>query len=111
MSQHHDVLDTVESSSRPGKFYEIRKSHQDGKTYCTCPAWIFKARKGDGICKHIKAYKERHTETPILVMTHTDYENFRRTLPNLKAKKMRSSGVRRQYGGLGEESQPNQEDL
>jgi hypothetical protein len=52
-------LDTVESSSHPGKFYEIRKSHQDGKTYCTCPGWIFKARKGDGVCKHIAAYMKK----------------------------------------------------
>jgi len=60
MSGHpYDVLDTVESSSSPGTFYEIRTSHRDGKTYCTCPGWIHKARKSDGICKHIAAYMQR----------------------------------------------------
>lgn len=53
-----EVLERVESSSRAGVFYEIRKSHYDGKTYCTCPAWIFKARKGNGICKHLAVYLE-----------------------------------------------------
>ena len=57
MSEHpYDVLDRVESSSTPGEFYEIRTSHRDGKTYCTCKGWIFKARKGDGVCKHIRKY-------------------------------------------------------
>lgn len=53
----YEVLKVVNSSSNPNVTYEIRKSHQDGKTYCTCKGWIFKARKGDGICKHIAAYK------------------------------------------------------
>ena len=63
----YEVLKQVESSSRPGKFYEIRKSHQDGKTYCTCPGWIFKARKGDGICKHIHEYMQEDNHVEVVV--------------------------------------------
>ena len=66
MSPYFDILEVVESASRPGKTYEIRKSKQDGKTYCTCPAWIFQARKGNGICKHIAAYIARVGETVVV---------------------------------------------
>lgn len=95
----YEVLKVVESDSRPGEFYEIRRSHQDGKTYCTCKGWIFKARKGDGVCKHIAAYQAEHHEEKIVVMTHSDYESFRRAIPQTAVKRMRNSGeVKRSYG-------------
>jgi len=107
MPQHpYTVLLVVKSESRPDVTYEIRESHQDGKTYCTCPSWIFKARKGDGICKHIAAYKLSNPATKVVVMSHTDYENFKRALPTLAIKRVKSTEVRRQYGSLGEESEP-----
>lgn len=93
-----EVLKVVESESRPGTTYEIRKSHQDGKTYCTCPAWVFKARKGNGVCKHLAAYQAEHHHETIVVMTHTDYENFRRATPEaLKPKKLKDTQVKRSY--------------
>ena len=105
---HHpyEVLAVVKSKSNPDKTYEIRRSHQDGKTYCTCLGWIFKARNGDGICKHIKEYMAAKPETPIVVMTHIDYENFKRALPQVAFKKVKNTAVHRQYGSLGEESEP-----
>ena len=72
----YDVLETVESSSRPGEFYEIRKSHRDGKTYCTCKGWIFKARKGDGICKHIADYIRRGAQ--VIVYKYEEFMELRR---------------------------------
>ena len=94
----YEVLIVVKSESNPDKTYEIRKSHQDGKTYCTCPGWIFKARKGDGICKHIKAYQASNPTTKVVIMTHEDFENFRRALPTLAIKKVRDTDVKRVYG-------------
>ena len=102
MSEHpYEVLETVESESHRGTFYEIRKSHQDGKTYCTCPAWVFKARKGDGVCKHIAAYRSRHTEENVVVMTHADYQEFRRAMPKLAVRRMKSVEVKRSVGDAG----------
>lgn len=76
MSHPYEVLKRVESSSSPGKFYEIRKSHQDGKTYCSCPSWIFQARKGDGICKHIAAYMKEGFD--VVVMNITEFLEVKR---------------------------------
>ena len=50
------VLAEYRSKSSPDKVHEVRTSKNDGKTYCSCLGWVFKARKGDGICKHIAAY-------------------------------------------------------
>jgi hypothetical protein len=59
------VLEEAPSKSSPGKFHEVRMSKNDGKTYCTCLGWIFKARKGDGICKHIAAYMKKGYEVVV----------------------------------------------
>lgn len=67
----YEVLHVAPSKSTPGVTYEIRKSHQNGKTYCTCPAWVFKARKGNGICKHIAEYMK--TGHVVVLMTMEDY--------------------------------------
>ncbi len=89
----------VRSESHPDKTYEIRKSHQDGKVYCTCPAWVFQARKADGVCKHIARWRHEHPEQKIDVMTHEDYTVFKRSLPVLAAKKMHKvDEVKRGYG-------------
>ena len=48
------ILDTVPSSSNPGKTYDIMEG-KDGVIYCTCTAW--KMRK---TCKHLKAWEEKN---------------------------------------------------
>jgi len=83
MTHPYEILDTIESSSRPGKFYEIRKSHQDGKTYCTCPNWIFKARKGDGKCKHIIDYIKKGYD--VVVMNIEEFLAVKRAIPILES--------------------------
>lgn len=98
MSSYYDVLLVVQSESHPDKHYEIRKSHRDGKVYCSCPAWVFKARKGDGICKHIRAYMDNHREQQVVVMTQAEFNEFRRAMPQLAVKKVRSTEVKRNYG-------------
>ena len=77
----YEVLEVVQSESNPNKTYEIRKSHRDGKTYCTCPGWIFKARKGDGKCKHIIAYIKEGFN--VVVMSIEDFLEIKRAKPML----------------------------
>jgi len=48
------ILDTVQSSSNPGKTYDIIEG-KDGVIYCTCTAW--KMRK---TCKHLKAWTAKN---------------------------------------------------
>ncbi len=48
------ILDTVPSSTNPGKTYDIMEG-KDGVIYCTCTAW--KMRK---TCKHLKAWGEKN---------------------------------------------------
>ncbi|MDD5428770.1 MAG: hypothetical protein PHI58_06030 [Candidatus Omnitrophica bacterium] len=48
------VLDTVQSSSNPGKTYDIMEG-KDGVIYCTCTAW--KMRK---TCKHLKEWEQKN---------------------------------------------------
>lgn len=48
------VLDTVQSSTNPGKTYDIMEG-KDGVIYCTCTAW--KMRK---TCKHLKAWTDKN---------------------------------------------------
>jgi hypothetical protein len=98
MAHPYKVLIVVRSESNPDKTYEIRTSHQDGKTYCTCPGWIFKARKGDGICKHIAAYRRSNPENQVVIMTSDDFENFRRAIPQLAIKRVKNTDVKRTYG-------------
>lgn len=65
-----DILETVPSSTTPGKEYHIIRG-KDGKIYCDCPGWIFKARKGDGKCKHIIAYMKKGFQVVVM-----DIEEF-----------------------------------
>ena len=48
------ILDTVPSSSNPGKTYDIIEG-KDGVIYCTCTAW--KMRK---TCKHLKGWNQKN---------------------------------------------------
>ena len=48
------ILDTVPSSSNPGKTYDIIEG-KDGVIYCTCTAW--KMRK---TCKHLKEWHQKN---------------------------------------------------
>jgi hypothetical protein len=73
------ILRTVPSKSNPNISYEIRTSKQDGKTYCTCPGWIHKARKSDGLCKHILSFKAETFE-PIAVYKFDEFVSVKRGL-------------------------------
>jgi predicted nucleic acid-binding Zn finger protein len=85
-----EVLQTFHAS-KGDNIWEVRKSHQDGKVYCTCPGWIFQARKKDGICKHIQAYldllKVKNPGATIQVYNIEEYNNvlaLHRSMPALK---------------------------
>ncbi len=57
MNRRHSmgrILDTVPSSSNPGKTYDIIEG-KDGVIYCTCTAW--KMRK---TCKHLKEWHQKN---------------------------------------------------
>lgn len=71
------VLRTVASKSNPSLSYEIRTSKQDKKTYCTCPGWIHKARKGDGLCKHLLEFKAKTFE-PVVVYKWDEFVSVKR---------------------------------
>jgi len=71
------VLADMPSESNPAKSYELRTSKRDGKTYCVCPAWIHKARKGDGICKHIAAFN-RTVPVPVVVYNFDEFVKVKR---------------------------------
>lgn len=73
------VLAEVPSSSGNGT-YEIRTSKNDSKTYCTCKGWIFKARKGDGICKHIAQYKRAKPAEAVVVYSFDEFVRVKRSL-------------------------------
>ena len=47
------LIKTIQSSSST-RTYELRFG-DDGRVYCTCPAWKFQHGKG-GMCKHVKQY-------------------------------------------------------
>ena len=100
MSHPYEVLLVVQSKSNPDKVYEIRKSHQDGKTYCTCPGWIFKARKGDGICKHIAEYKLRNPNLQVVVMALADFLDIKRAAPDLEFKRVGKLDIKRGQGDI-----------
>ena len=53
------TLLTVVRSESGSWNYEIRTSHQDGKTYCTCRGFTFHKR-----CKHMDAYLRNPTIAP-----------------------------------------------
>jgi len=80
-TENYWVLAEMESSSSPGKVYEVRTSKNDSKTYCNCPGWIFKARKGDGICKHIAKYqKEKPVEEVIVIYKLDEFLSVKRNI-------------------------------
>ena len=74
-----EVLESYPSSKDPDFMWEVRRSHYDGKVYCTCPGWIFQARKKDGICKHIRMYlaalKGKNPDATIQIYTIEEYNN------------------------------------
>ncbi len=60
------ILDTVPSSSNPGKTYDIIEG-KDGVIYCTCTAW--KMRK---TCKHLKEWTQKNLTPENLVKDDPD---------------------------------------
>lgn len=48
------ILDTVQSSSNPGKTYDIIEG-KDGVIYCSCPRWKFAKT-----CKHLKEWNQKN---------------------------------------------------
>jgi hypothetical protein len=77
-TENYWVLAEEESSSSPGTFHEVRTSKRDGKTYCTCKGWVFGARKGNGICKHIRAFKMRAPAEPLVIMNFEEFVAVKR---------------------------------
>jgi hypothetical protein len=73
------VLARVPSSSSD-EVYELRTSKNDAKTYCTCKGWVFKARKGDGVCKHIAAFKKQKPQEQVTVYSFDEFVRVKRTL-------------------------------
>jgi predicted nucleic acid-binding Zn finger protein len=78
-TKNYWVLAEVPSDSSD-QVYEIRTSKNDEKTYCTCKGWIFKARKGDGICKHIRRFKQEQPEQEVVVYKLDEFLAVKRTL-------------------------------
>jgi hypothetical protein len=81
------VLAEYESSSEPGKMYEVRTSQRDGKTYCTCKGWVCalnRIRKtggsGEALCRHLLDFKATRPEEPLVVMDFNDFAVARRHL-------------------------------
>lgn len=79
------VLAEYESWSEPGKFYEVRTSQRDGKTYCTCRGWIGALNKlrrigskGEAVCCHIELFREQRPAEPIIAMNFEDFVHVKR---------------------------------
>lgn len=80
-STNYWVLAEYGSKSNPAaKPHEVRTSKNDGKTYCTCLGWIHKARKGDGVCKHIAAFKSKEPAEAVTVYSFDEFVRVKRTL-------------------------------
>ncbi len=50
------VLAKYWSKSTPNKQYEVRRG-DDGRIYCTCPAWIFSKK-----CRHLTEFYMQEEE-------------------------------------------------
>ena len=79
------VLAEYESRSSPGKFYEVRTSQRDGKTYCTCKGWVGALNKlrrigskADVMCCHIELFREQRPAETIAVMNFEDFVHVKR---------------------------------
>lgn len=80
-SGNYWVLAEYGSKSNPtAKPHEVRTSKNDGKTYCTCLGWIHKARKGDGVCKHIAAFKSKEPAEAVTVYSFDEFVKVKRAL-------------------------------
>ena len=55
------ILGTIQSSSNPGKTYDIKEGN-DGVIYCTCPRWKFAKT-----CKHLKEWTQKNLTPENLV--------------------------------------------
>jgi len=51
----YETLKTVESFSKAGKFYSIKRNTETGSVSCNCPAWIFQKGGERKPCKHIRS--------------------------------------------------------
>tara|TARA_A100001201_G_scaffold139096_1_gene130683 strand:+ start:3059 stop:3295 length:237 start_codon:yes stop_codon:yes gene_type:complete len=56
------VDDGIESYPTPGKDYNTQYNNQRREWSCSCPHYMFRARKRGLDCKHIKAGKRKKFE-------------------------------------------------
>lgn len=66
-TNEYETVATVESMSKPGKFYTIKLNRKDGQVSCNCPSWIF--QKGVAAerkpCKHIRNLEKVENAEPM----------------------------------------------
>ena len=62
----YEMLKMIESDSKKGKFYYIKRNFTNGKISCNCPSWIYNngMKKGaeSRVCKHIEKYMKENSE-------------------------------------------------
>lgn len=68
------VLAEYESSSSPGKVYQVRTSKNDEKTYCTCRGWVNKLNQAkrtgcEAVCTHISQFRKAQPAVSITIAT------------------------------------------
>lgn len=86
------VLAECESESSPGTIHQIRKSHADGKTHCTCTRFHIALRTGGKTCWHFAKYLSESTEP---VSVYKSVEEFDRRLDLGSAELTASTEMRR----------------
>ncbi|MFH1072182.1 MAG: SWIM zinc finger family protein [Nanoarchaeota archaeon] len=74
----------VESESRPGTWYFV----DPVKKTCSCPEYLFRMRKIDGICKHINAVEEQGKKKEPTVMTKKIKEDKKKAIKKTAKKQV-----------------------
>jgi hypothetical protein len=67
MAKPYELLSLIQSKDQTQN-YEIRRSLQDGVTYCTCKSWQFN-KETPKTCKHLKRYEQDLIANPVPMMT------------------------------------------